>query len=132
VPIPNTYVGWGQHFILSIVFDMTKGVGNPSVLYGLWVSKKIKSSEVIVRLFANFIVLFFGFNLVCALYPSRVLTGPTLHTSIYTGIVVEFCLGFLLMLIIEISSKSRTFPPAALTALGIRGLLILEGGRYTG
>jgi hypothetical protein len=95
-------------------------------------NKKIPPSEVLVRLFANFIVIFFGFDFVSALYPDRVLTGPTLLANIYTGILVELVLGFLLMIIIELSCKSTIVSPSALIAIGIRGLLLLEGGKYTG
>jgi glycerol uptake facilitator-like aquaporin len=117
---------------LTLLFDLPKGVANPSVLFGLWVIGDIPSFEVAIRLFSNLLVSFVGYQIVQTLYPSLDLLGPTLHISMHFGFLVELVLGFLLMLIVGISTKSTSISPAALVAIGVRGLLLLEGGRLTG
>lgn len=129
VPIPNTYLGWGQHFLLTLVFDMTKAVANPAVLFGLWVKGDMPSLEVVIRLFSNLLVSFIGYHIVQIIYPSFVFLGPTMHADVVFAFLVEFILGFLLMLIVGLSAK---FGGAVLVGIGVRVLLIIEGGRFTG
>jgi hypothetical protein len=90
----------------------------------------IFSFEVAIRLLSNLLASFFGYQIVQVLHPSLVLLGPTLHISTLIGFFVELMLGFTLMLIIGLSAK--LIYPAAVVAIGVRGLLLLEGGRFTG
>lgn len=62
--------------------------------------------------------------------------GPVLNTDVKTGAFVECWLSFLLMVCILVSSSPKVVSvighPIVMIAAGVRALLVLEGGKYTG
>lgn len=83
------------------------------------------------------IVSFIGHHIVHFLVPTIPLNGPKLHTTIINGILCEFLCGFALMMLVIYVSSPRTglsskIPSSVIAALGIRIILLLEGGKFTG
>jgi glycerol uptake facilitator-like aquaporin len=67
--------------------------------------------------------------------PDVILIGPNLKTDPNNGTIVEFFLGFFLMGFVIIGSKKifgTRISGAVIVAIGIRILLLLENGKYTG